>query len=431
MIKKYLKKILPRKLLPRLLMIFLIPLISVQCSVVFFFYERHWEKIINRFSNIASNNINLLVDQYNNYGLKEAKLIATKLNISLNFTSNPNNNFKSKSKLEKKIHKILETRVDQNIKSEFYEDIISFSLAVENGFLKINFPRKYLLSETPTIYLLWIVSTSLILSLIAFLFLRIQIRAIHRLAKSAEDFGKGKKIKHFKPEGALEIRAAGNAFMQMQKRINNYINQKISFLTGISHDLGTIITRIKLRLELLDNKKDTQQIKKDVEIMQIFLKEYLEYSKEEKIKKLEKVNLLELLNQVVNSSKLKNKKINIKCHKSLSLITDKNSLYRIVFNLFENASRYGTKVDIIAKKEPKNVKINILDNGPGIKDQFRQKIFKPFFKIDDSRNINQSGSGLGLSISRELGKKINASIKLEKSRKIKGSLFSIILPQKK
>ncbi len=431
MIRRYLKNLLPRRLLPRLLLIFLIPLIFIQCSVIFFFYERHWEKIINRFSNIASNNINLLVDQYQKKGMKEVKTIAVKLNTSVTFISNLNYNFKKKSKLEKKIHQILKSRVNENIKIDFKEDKVSFFLEVENGYLKINFPRKYLLSETPSIYLLWIISTSLILSLIAFLFLRIQIRAIHRLAKSAEDFGKGKKIKNFKPEGAMEIRSAGNAFMQMQKRINNYINQKTSFLTGISHDLGTIITRIKLRLELLKNQEETQQIKKDVEIMQLFLKEYLEYSKENKVKRFEKANILEIINQVVKSSRLKNKKINIKCPKSLSIETDKNSLYRIIFNLFENASRYGSKIEINAKKELKNIKISISDNGPGIEEQFRNKIFKPFFKIDHSRNINKSGSGLGLSISKELGKKINASIKVEKSNKLQGSLFSIILPQKK
>lgn len=431
MIKKYLKKILPRRLLPRLLMIFLIPLIFIQCAVIFFFYERHWEKIVNRFTNIASNKINLLLDQYNNNGFKQAKIIAVKLNTSIHLISDTNYDFKKKSKLEKKIHRILKSRVDENIQSDFNSDVVSFYLQVEDGFLKIDFPRKYLLSETPLIYLLWIISTSLILSLIAFLFLRIQIRAIFRLAKSAEDFGKGKKIKHFKPEGAMEIRSAGNAFIQMQKRINNYINQKVSFLSGISHDLGTIITRIKLRLELLDNTQETKKIKKDVEIMQVFLKEYLEYSKENKIQKLQKVNLLETINQVVKTSKLKNKKISIKCPKGLSLITDKNSLYRIVFNLFENASRYGTQIKINVKKEMEKIKIIISDNGPGIEDQFRQKIFKPFFKIDNSRNVNQGGSGLGLSISKELGKKINAIIKLEKSDKLKGSSFSIILPQKK
>ena len=170
-----------------------------------------------------------------------------------------------------------------------------FFLPVKNDYLKIDFPKKYLLSETPTIYILWIIFTSLVLSLIAFLFLRIQIRAIFRLAQSAENFGRGNKIKNFKPEGALEIRAAGNAFLKMQRRINNYIEQKTSFLAGISHDLGTIITRIKLRLELLDNNKGTIQIKKDVETMQLFLKEYLEYSKKNNSSKFETVNMLELI----------------------------------------------------------------------------------------------------------------------------------------
>ena len=134
---------------------------------------------------------------------------------------------------------------------------------VDDYFL-IKFPKKYLLSETPLILLLWMISSSLILSLIAFLFLRIQIRAIQRLAKSAKDFGEGKKIKKFKPEGALEIRQAGNSFIRMKKKINEYISQRTSFLAGISHDLGTILTRIKLRLELMDNDEHTKSIKKDL-----------------------------------------------------------------------------------------------------------------------------------------------------------------------
>ena len=156
MIKEYLKKILPRRLLPRLLMIFLIPLIFIQCSVIFFFYERHWEKIVNRFTNIASNKINLLVDQYNKNGFQKTKTIAVKLNTSISLTSEPNNDYKNKSKLEKKIHQILKSRVDKNIHSDFNGDVVSFYMKVENGFLKIDFPRKYLLSETPLIYLLWI-----------------------------------------------------------------------------------------------------------------------------------------------------------------------------------------------------------------------------------------------------------------------------------
>ena len=144
------------------------------------------------------------------------------------------------------------------------------------------------MSETPIILFLWIISVSLILSFIAFLFLRIQIRAIQRLAKTAEEFGEGKKIKKFKPEGAMEIRQAGSTFMKMRMRINNYISQRTNFLTGISHDLGTILTRIKLSLELINNQNETVQIKKDIKTMEMFLKEYLDYSEKIKKKKFQK-----------------------------------------------------------------------------------------------------------------------------------------------
>ena len=431
MIKKYIKDLLPKRLLPRLLLIFLVPLIIIQGSVIFFFYDRHWEKIVNRFSNIASNNINLLLDQYKKNDLRKTKDIANKLNINLIFIEKLDHDFKSKSKLENKIFQTIKSRINENIKIDFQKDHVSIFISIEDGFLKMNFPRKYLLSETPSIYILWIISTSLILSLIALLFLRIQIRAIYRLAKSAEDFGKGKIIKNFKPEGAMEIRAAGNAFMKMQTRINNYIDQKTSFLTGISHDLGTIITRIKLRLELLKNQKETEQIKKDVEIMQLFLREYLDYSKENNQNKFEKVNIFELINKVVSSSKVKKKKISIRCSKNLNIFTDINGLHRIIFNLFENASRYGTKVDLSVKKKLSNLIIYIEDNGPGIENEFKKKVFTPFYKIDHSRNLNESGSGLGLSISKELAKKINARITLSNSKKLKGCLFSVTIPIRK
>ena len=432
MIKKKIKDLLPKRLLPRLLLIFLVPLIIIQCSVIFFFYDRHWEKIINRFSNIAGNNINLLADFYIKNSLEDTKNIAQTLNIKVSLRKSVNEDLKAKSSLENKIYQTIKNRVNENIKIDFQENFVSFFLPVNNnGYLKIDFPKKYLLSETPTIYILWIIFTSLVLSLIAFLFLRIQIRAIFRLAQSAENFGRGNKIKHFKPEGAMEIRAAGNAFIKMQRRINNYIEQKTSFLAGISHDLGTIITRIKLRLELLDNKSDTTQIKKDVETMQLFLKEYLEYSRKNNSSKFETVNLLKLIGEVVQSSKLKNKEIKIKCSKSLRINTDKNSLFRIIFNLFENASRYGSKIHINANKKSQKVIISIDDNGPGIDEKFIKHIFKPFYKIDNSRNLNKSGSGLGLSIARDLAKKINAKINCSNSKNLNGCLFTIEFPFKK
>ncbi len=426
--RKIIKDLLPKKLLPRLLMIFLIPLIIIQCSVIFFFYDRHWEKIINRFSNIASNKINLIVNSYEKENIEKTKNLANDLNIGVFIHQEIPKTFQRRSILEEKVYKTINSRINKNIHINFRDEFVAFYIRFENEVLQLNFPSKYLLSETPIIYILWIISTSLILSLIAFLFLRIQIRAIYRLSKSAEAFGQGKEILNFKPEGAMEIRSAGNAFIKMKKRINNYIDQRTSFLAGISHDLGTIITRIKLRLELLENKKETLQIKKDIEIMQRFLKEYLEYSKDSKVSKPVKINLSDLINEIVDLSKFKKKKVYVRCAKNLNIHNDKGSLYRIISNLFENACKYGETIAIVVRKENKNIVIDIEDNGPGIKSKFKQKIFRPFYKIDDSRNLNAGGSGLGLSIAKELSMKIGVKITLKSSKKYKGSCFSTIIP---
>ncbi len=423
MIKK-LKKILPKKLLARLLLIFLVPLILTQCLVVFFFYDRHWEKIINRFTNIASNQVNLLIDEYDKNGLLQSNLYAITLSLKIVPYSETKKNL-SKSFLEKKVEKNLQNRISKNLKVFFGKETIELYFIQRQEKLTIIFPRKYLLSETPTILFLWMIFSSLILSLVAFLFLRIQVRAIHRLAISAEEFGKGKFNRNFKPEGATEIRMAGSAFIKMRKRIKNYISQRTSFLAGISHDLGTLITRIKLQLELMKKNKEIDSIKSDVDTMQLFLKEYLDYSEKIKKDKDSNVNILKILNEVINSSAIIKKKTTLRCKKNLFLKTNKNNLLRILFNLIENASNFGDKIIISVINVKDILTINIDDNGPGIPSQFKKKIFKPFFKVDDSRNLNQKGSGLGLSIANELVKKINGEILIDNSKKLSGSCFTI------
>ena len=329
--------------------------------------------------------------------------------------------------LKKKIENNIKNRLGNNFFLIFEKDFINVFRDLKENKMIIKFPKKYLLSETPLILFLWIISVSLVLSLIAFLFLRIQIRAIQRLAKSAEDFGAGKRMKKFKPEGAMEIRQAGNTFMKMRRRINNYVSQRTNFLTGISHDLGTILTRIKLSLELINEEKKTKPIKKDIKTMEMLLKEYLDFSEKVKIKNLSNINIKELIEEVVVSSSTLKKRTKIFCASRISFKTDKNSLYRIIFNLLENASKFGKNISIYATKKFKTLIIEIEDDGPGIPDKFKEKIFKPFYKIDDSRNLNKGGSGLGLSITNELIKKLKGKITLKDSLKTKGSIFSISL----
>ena len=213
----------------------------------------------------------------------------------------------------------------------------------------------------------------------------------------------------------------------MKKRINNYISQRTSFLAGISHDLGTIITRIKLRLELINKTENIIQIKNDIEIMQTFLSEYLDFSEKINVTKISKINLFHLIDEVIRSSDSKSRKINLACSKKFSVFTDKNCLFRIIFNLFENAIKFGDSVRVNVKKNSNNFCVEIQDDGPGIPYQQRSKIFKPFYKIDDSRNLKKGGSGLGLSIASELSKKIKVKIKV-KSYKNSGSTFIILIP---
>ncbi len=426
---KVLKKYLPKKILPRLLLIFLLPLIFTQCLLVFFFYDRHWEKIITRFSNIAINQINLIKNEYKINGIERAKEVANKLNIELLIVKEKEIIKEKNTFLKKKIETNIRDRVGNDTFLLFGENVINVFNKDKENYILIKFPKKYLLSETPIILFLWIISISLVLSLIAFLFLRIQIRAIQRLAKSAEEFGEGRNVKKFKPEGAMEIRQAGATFMKMRKRINNYISQRTNFLTGISHDLGTVLTRIKLSLELISNQHETIQIKNDIKTMEMFLKEYLDYSEKIKKKKFSKINVLKLLNEVITSSKLLEKKTRILCSSKIYFNTYKNYLYRVIFNLVENASKFGTSINIKVSKKLKSLIIEIEDDGPGIPDNDKSNVFKPFYKIDNSRNMNAGGSGLGLSIANELIKTLHGEIKLRDSKKTKGSIFSIILTE--
>ena len=316
---KFLKKFTPKKILPRLLLIFLLPLILTQSLLIFLFYDRHWEKIITRFSNIASNQIDFLISEDKKNGYLAAQNSAIKLNLKFLKVRNYEDKIRKKFFFERKVERKIKNRLGESFFLSIKENEIHVLKAENDNFYIIKFPKKYLLSETPLILFLWMIFSSLILTLIAFLFLRIQIRAIQRLANSAKEFGDGKKIKKFKPEGAMEIRQAGNSFIQMKRRINNYIAQRTSFLAGISHDLGTILTRIKLRLELMQDNTEKTQIKSDLKTMEMVLKEYLDYSEKINFKRISSVNILNLIISVTDSSSELKKKTKILCNKNIFL----------------------------------------------------------------------------------------------------------------
>ena len=427
-----LKEFLPKKILPRLLLIFFIPLILTQVLAIYFFYEKHWEKVTTRFSNIASNNITLITKDYIDNGFQSAEYLARKLNLQLNVIEYneviPVLN--QRQPIPKKIVRTLKSRLNDNLNIFLLENYIHIIVPINNEKLKFIFPKKYLISETPMIFFLWIILSSLILSLAAFLFLRIQVRAITRLSNFSNSYG---LIKGFKSEGATEIRMAGNAVIRMKRKIKNELNNKIQFLAGISHDLGTLVTRIILQLEIAKKPSDVKKIKKDVNSIQNLLNEYLIFSKktyfEEKNAKLD-VNktLSSILNEI--KAQYKKKNITFKCTENLIVYLNLNNVNRVFSNLVNNACQYANKININAKKQEDNFILSVDDDGPGVPKEIRKKIFKPFFKEDKSRNLNKTSAGLGLSIVKDIMKKTGGTIYVEDSE-LGGARVVTIWPNSK
>ena len=432
--KLKIKKILPKSLLPRLLIIFFVPLISIQCLAIFLFYDRHWEKITTRFANIASNQVNLIIDDFEKNNSVNEKMLGT-LNIKFEIEKNKDikESIEPDGFIQENIFNTMQNRIkfQHNILFRDKEVIVDIFLKREN--IRLVFPKKYLVSETPVILFLWIITSSIFLSLIAFLFMRIQVRAISRLARFSDDSGFGEKSRKFKPEGAIEIRMAGNALIKMKKRMQSHIKNQTSFLAGISHDLGTIITRIKLQLELVTKVSEIKDIKDDVISMQTLLNEYLEYSKNiDTSEKVKSLSLRTFLNNLIIDSRKYFRDVNItlECDANIKILYSENNLSRIFSNILNNACKFGNNVIVTVQMEKKRFNVNFDDDGPGIPDKMKNKIFTPFFKIDSSRNLNHIGSGLGLSISKQIVSKMGGRISVQNS-KLGGSSFSVILPLKK
>jgi two-component system osmolarity sensor histidine kinase EnvZ len=275
------------------------------------------------------------------------------------------------------------------------------------------------------LFALWITLPAILVIFIAILFLKNQTKPITKLAEASERFGRGEDVEEYRPSGALEIRKAGLEFDRMRKRILRHLNQRSEMLSGISHDLRTPLTRIKLQLAFINDKEITNKLSRDVDEMEKMLNEYLQFSQSNFTEKSEKFNLSELI--MSTAKKYENKNILVNQESEIFFSGRKNLIQRCLNNLLDNAVNFSKNIKVTQQKVKRSVLIFVEDDGPGIPSTEYENVFKPFYKVDKSRNQTKSSVGLGLSITSDIIRSHGGNIELGKSE-MGGLKIKIVLP---
>ena len=434
-LSKSLKNILPKQLFYRSLIIVAAPIIIMQITISVVFFDSLWIKTNKGMTRALVNEISTFVEAYNNENYDKEEItnlfsIYQDLNIEFTIDENFNYNFDERwfSPIDRTLRRELKSRFSSNefwFDTTSYKELIDLRIKHNTGYFKFLVPRDRVTSSSARIFALWITLPAILVIFIAILFLKNQTRPITKLAEASERFGRGEDVEEYRPSGALEIRKAGLEFDRMRKRILRHLNQRSEMLSGISHDLRTPLTRIKLQLAFIKDKEITNKLSNDVDEMEKMLNEYLQFSRSNFTEKSEKFNLSELILSTIN--KYENKNIIVDENSEIFFIGRKNLIKRCLNNLLDNAITFSKNIKVKHQKIKKSVLIFIEDDGPGIPSSEYENVFKPFYKVDKSRNQTKSSVGLGLSIASDIIRSHGGDIELGKSE-MGGLKIKIFLP---
>ena len=434
-LNNFIKKILPKRLFYRSLLIVAAPIILLQIIITVVFFDSLWIKANKGMTHSLVSEIRTLYDVYESPDMTQRQSIINIYNQNFYFVIAFKENEILPKNTTERWYSPMDRSLRRELKSAFpnsywfdtisYKEIVELRIKYKDGFLQIFFPKHKIAPSSARIFALWITFPGLLLIFIAIVFLKNQTRPIINLARAAEKFGKGEFIKEFRPSGAREIRQAAYEFDKMRKRISVHLNQRSEMLSGISHDLRTPLTRLKLQLALLKQQDLAKKMSDDIEEMERMLNEYLEFSRNQKNEDTEIIEINSLIEEVVK--KYNTEKIKINFDSNIEIPLRQNTFKRCLNNLIDNSLSYGKKVEISTKKIVKDLIILIDDDGPGIPKEEYEKVIKPFYRIDKSRGQNKSGVGLGLSIANDIVRSHGGSILLEKSP-LNGLRVKISLP---
>jgi two-component system osmolarity sensor histidine kinase EnvZ len=432
---RWLRRRLPTGLYTRSLLIVILPMLLLQTVVAALFMERHWRMVTERLSEGTIRDIAGIIEVIRTYPQDRNYDAITRIaDEALNLTIAVEENGQLPPPRPRPFFSILDDiladQINTQIKMPFWIDsvgdsrLVEIRVKIDERVLRIFARRGSTYASNTHIFLIWMIGTAFVLVLISILFLRGQIRPILRLAEAAESFGKGQKNEGYSPRGADEVRRAGLAFIQMRERIERQMEQRTAMLAGISHDLRTILTRFKLQLALTGNKPELAGMSQDVDDMQSMLEGYLAFAKGEAEEDFGELRLSEFLEKLRGEFSLSGKTLTYRIEGEDQIAVRPNAFARLVGNLVSNSERYATSLNIEATHNAKWLTLVLDDDGPGIPPESREEVFKPFYRLDEARNLDASGTGLGLAIARDIARSHGGNVTLAESPK--GGLRAIV-----
>ncbi len=421
------KKLFPKTLFFRTMLLIFIPLIVVQVVSIYAFFDGNWSKVGRRLSdNLAANMAFVMqMDDYTHEFTYVKEMAETLYGLDVKFYDNENKHEvwrKSKKKsyymtdfLETSLHKQFPL-ANTEIFLEKHHSVLSILVDTDKGLYVFNTSVKNIFSTSIFGFVLWMIGTSLLLFVVAALFLRVQVRSISQLSAAAEDFGKGINTK-FKPYGSIEVRRAGLAFTKMKERILRQISERTQMLAGVSHDLRTPLTRMKLQMAMMPKNKENEEFVQDIDEMEKMLDGYLAFVSGEGGEKSSFVDVNELVVGIINKyRKNSNAMIRYSTNYDVSAVQGREqALRRAITNVIENAFHYGKTIAVKLESDNKYLELSVEDDGPGIPADKRDDVFKAFYRVEESRNKETGGVGLGLSIAKDVFVSHGGTIQLSDS----------------
>jgi two-component system osmolarity sensor histidine kinase EnvZ len=437
--RRWWKRMLPRSLFGRSLIIIILPLVLAELIGTGVFYDRVWDTVIRRLAGSVASDIGFTIDAMS-YADDPAQL-ASLLQHARHMTDLAFG-FLPGERLPGGMRQLGHDQIDDalaaalavdvgrpfQIDAEFDPRDLLISIQLPNGVLQVAAPRKRLYTPTGYIFVLWMAGSGLVLVAIASLFMRNQVRALRRLADAADSFGKGRDVPNFRAEGATEVRQAAAAFLKMRERLQRQLTQRTEMLAGVSHDLRTPLTRMRLALEFLGDNETVAELQHDIAVMQRMVEGYLDFAKGEGGEEPEPTDLAALVEDAVLAARREGADMTVTAPEQCVLPLRPDAIHRCLANLVGNAQRYGGRIWLTVMPLPETVEVLIDDDGPGIPPKERENVFRPFVRLDAARSPSHEGVGLGLTIARDVARGHGGDLRLEDSPQ-GGLRVRLILPR--